>query len=483
MTPRKTKVPLYFRNSLTKERDLFRPPHMRPVRMYNCGPTPYDTQHIGNLSAAVFADILRRTLLYNDLEVKQVMNITDFGHLSSDADSGDDKMMQGLKREGLAVSMENMATLAEKYTQQFLDDVAKLGVDVSAIEYPRASKYVHAQIALIQTLAEKGYAYKIDDGVYFDTSLFPEYGALGGIADQSKSEERVTHNAQKKNPADFALWKLNTKLGWDSPWGKGFPGWHIECSAMARALLGEQIDIHTGGIEHISIHHNNEIAQSEAATGKKPFSQFWLHRNHIQIDCHKISKSLGNTVYLSDIEEKGFHPLSLRYWLLSGHYTTPMNFTWQALHDAQNAFLKLHQRRLELMGIEGGEIDEVWQRQFHERINDDLDTPGAIAVLWSMMKDQTLSAENFLATMLDFDRVLGLGLLSTETDILSTIQKAIGMPISMRELPESVRSLVVNREAERKEKNWSKADSLREEILSEGYEIEDTENGPQLTKH
>ena len=249
--------------------------------MYNCGPTVYGPQHIGNLSMFVFVDILRRALEYNRYHVKQVINFTDVGHLVSDADEGEDKMTKGLKREGLTPTLENMRALGERYGNLFLDDIQKLNVEISNTQFPRASDYVPAQIAMVKTLEEKGYAYLGKKGVYFDTWRFSEYGKLGSIQLRGlRAGASVAVSGEKRNPSDFLLWKLDTKIGWDSPWRKGFPGWHIECSAMSRSILGEQIDIHTGGIEHIPIHHNNEIAQSEAATGKKPFSRFWLQRSH-----------------------------------------------------------------------------------------------------------------------------------------------------------------------------------------------------------
>ncbi|HVM73432.1 MAG TPA: hypothetical protein VMU13_00955, partial [Candidatus Paceibacterota bacterium] len=292
-----TGEPLYLHNTLGGKTERFElPPRVHTVRMYNCGPTVYGVQHIGNLSMFVFTNILRRALEYNDFKVKQVINITDFGHLTSDADEGEDKMTKGLKREKMKVTMENMTVLAERYTTVFLEDLIRLNIDTTRIEFPRASAYIAAQIAMIQSLEEKGYAYRTNSGVYFDTARFRDYGVLGGI-DLSGQKEgaglrqgsggQSTHvevNPEKHSPHDFVLWKSDAHLGWNSPWGMGFPGWHIECSAMIRAVLGEQIDIHTGGIEHIPIHHNNEIAQSEAATGKKPLSRFWLHRAHIQIE-------------------------------------------------------------------------------------------------------------------------------------------------------------------------------------------------------
>src|SRR3989338_8901866 len=334
---------LYLYNTLTKEKQEFT--YIRPdkmVRMHNCGPTVYGRQHIGNLSMFVFTDILRRALEFNNFNVRQVINFTDFGHLTSDQDEGEDKMTKGLKREGLALTMANMRSLGEKYAQLFLEDIRTLNIEVDKVTFPRASDHIPGQIAMIKTLEEKGYAYRTKNGVLFDTSRFPMYGQLGSIDLTSLKEgARVKVNVEKHNPTDFILWKTDKKLGWDSPWGKGFPGWHIESYAMIRSTLGEQIDIHTGGIEHISIHHNNEIAQSESATGKKPFSRFWLHRAHIQLEGAKIAKSEGNVVYLADVLERGFHPLALRYLFLGAHYRTPSNFTWEALAAAQTAYGKL----------------------------------------------------------------------------------------------------------------------------------------------
>ncbi len=302
--------PLYLHNSLGNERQRFLPhPRASAVRMYNCGPTVYDTSHIGNLRSYVFADILRRTLEYNGLAVRQVINITDFGHLSSDADNGKDKMSMALKREGLPLSLENMRSLAEKYSQEFMRDLTALNIDVSRIQFPRASDYVPAQIAMIHALEEKGYTYVATDGVYFDSTRFPAYGALGNIDLKGlKKGARVTASEEKKNPSDFLLWKSDKKMGWDSPWGMGFPGWHIECSAMIRKTLGEQIDIHTGGIDLMPTHHNNEIAQSEASSGKKPFSRFWLHHEFLNLEKEKISKSVGNVINLPALTEKGSIP-------------------------------------------------------------------------------------------------------------------------------------------------------------------------------
>src|SRR3989344_5210432 len=321
---------VFLTNTLSSAKELFISQKPSVVTMYSCGPTVYGPAHIGNLRAYVFSDTLARTLIFAGYHVHRVINITDFGHLVSDGDEGEDKMTKGLKREKLEITMQNMRVLAERYAKLFLDDIEDLNIDAESIRFPRASDYIAEQIALISTLEQKGYAYRTKSGVYFDTSRFGGYGKLGGI-DLSAQREgaRVEKNKEKRNPADFVLWKPDNRLGWQSPWGLGFPGWHIECSAMSRALLGQEIDIHTGGEDHIAVHHNNEIAQSESATGRT-FVHYWMHSAFLNMGSEKISKSLGNSVYLSEIIEKGFHPLALRYFFLQAHYRTPLSFSWDA---------------------------------------------------------------------------------------------------------------------------------------------------------
>jgi cysteinyl-tRNA synthetase len=477
-----TRTPLFFHNTLSGKNEVFeKMPHAREVRMYNCGPTVYGRQHIGNLSMFVFSDVLRRTLEYNGLNVKQAINITDFGHLSSDQDEGDDKMSVGLKREGLKLTLENMKVLGEKYTNLFLEDIRALNVEVDRVLFPRASEYVPAQITMIRTLEEKGYTYTTPRGVYFDTSRFPEYGKLGNINLEGLRAGARVETGDKRNPTDFILWKSDAKLGWDSPWGMGFPGWHIECSAMVRSVLGTQIDIHTGGIEHIPVHHNNEIAQSESATGKKPFSRFWLHRAHLQLEGTKIAKSEGNVVYLSDITERGFHPLALRYLLLGAHYRTSSNFTWEALGASQTAFAKLLALRLSIEGPVG-EVPKRWQARFSERVNDDLDTPGALAVLWEMTKDSSLSPVDLLAGLLEFDKVLGLNLTEPDENAKEKSSNVIKKMLTYEVIPARVKELIDERETARKSKDWARADQVRDEIAAEGYGIEDTDTGARVYK-
>ena len=481
-------APLYLYNTLGRAKQLFALPKKvdsafggRTVRMYNCGPTVYDVQHIGNLSMFVFTDVLRRVLLYNEFKVKQVINITDVGHLTSDADYGDDKMAKGLKREGKKLTLDNMKELGEKYAKIFLHDIGLLNIDAKEITFPRASAHIPAQIAMVATLMEKGYAYAAKNGVYYDTSRFPSYGELGEInLENIKEGARLGVSADKRNPADFILWKLDNSLGWDSPWGKGFPGWHIECSAMIRATLGKQIDIHTGGIEHIAVHHNNEIAQSEVVTGRHPLSRFWMHRAHIQIEDSKIAKSEGNVVYLSDIIARGVHPLSLRYLFLGAHYRTPSNFSWEALLASETAFLRL--RLLADSVGRGGKPPAGYRARIHERFNDDLDIPGALAVVWEMMGDKKLAPEDIRAGLIDADRVLGLGLDEEDARAKDACLKRFGKRVNIEDLPPDVREKVGARALAREKRDWQSADLLRSELMQGGYILEDAEKETMIFK-
>jgi cysteinyl-tRNA synthetase len=469
--------PLRLHNTLSGQAEEFKPLN-GVVKMYNCGPTVYDRQHIGNLFSQLFANTLRRTLDQWGYDVKQVVNLTDFGHLSGDnegdADEGEDRMSRGLKREGLALTLPNMRILAEKYAQTFFDDIEQLGVDLSKITFPRASDYIPEQIALIETLQEKGYAYQTSNGVYFDTAKFSDYGKLGGINLAGQQEgARVEINKEKRNPADFILWKSDKKLGWESPWGLGFPGWHIECTAMIFKLLGKQIDIHTGGIEHIPVHHNNEIAQAEAATGKQ-FVRYWMHNAHITIEGKKISKSLGNTVYLHNLTDHGLSSRALRYWALTGHYRTPMNFTWEAIEGANTALGRLTRAYHELPPS-GMPVNAEFLKDFHAAIANDLNTAQALAHVWDMVKNPDISPTVKRVSLLEADKILGLG--------FSEPQKTIKMHVSEAQtVPAEVTLLLQEREEARKNKDFSKADELRQKIKGLGYEIEDTSGGPKITK-
>ncbi len=454
---------LYLHNTLTNKKDEFEPIKSGAVKMYHCGPTVYDKQHIGNLSMFVFTDILRRVLEYKNFEVKQVINFTDFGHLSGDndgdADQGEDRMTKGLKREGMALTLANMRILAEKYANIFLEDIATLNTETENTIFPYASDYISDQIKMIQILLEKEFAYIGKNGVYFDTNKFPDYGKLGNINIKGLKEGARIENTEKHNMTDFILWKIDGHIGWESPWGLGFPGWHIECSAMIIKLLGEQIDIHTGGIEHIPVHHNNEIAQSESATGKKPFSKFWLHRAHLKMDDAKISKSAGTVVYMNDFIKHHIHPLSFRYWLLTSHYRTPANFTWEAVNGAQNAFEKIVGTYSKLP--DSDTTDEEILNRFEEAISDDLNTPIAIASL------QEVKSKLAIQKM---DEVLGLNIAKLAKEIQENILEEI---LEMKK----------DRDLARQEKNWQKSDELREEIEKGGYVLEDQANTSILRKN
>jgi len=453
---------LKFYNTLTRHKEEFAPLKKGLVSMYHCGPTVYDYAHIGNLRSYVFADTLRRTLEYDNLKVKQVINITDVGHLTSDEDEGEDKVEQAAREKKKTVK-----EIIEHYTSSFLDDLKRLNVKTSGTLFPRASKHIAEQIELIKALEEKGFTYKTSDGVYFDTSKFKTYGQLGKL-DLTHLKARVAENPEKRNPVDFALWKFSKpedkrQQEWPSPWGVGFPGWHIECSAMSMKYLGETFDIHTGGIDHISVHHTNEIAQSESATGKL-FVRLWLHSEFVTVSGQKMAKSEGNLITLNDIIKKGFNPLAYRYWLLTAHYRTPVNFTWEALEGAQTALDKLYEHYRGLEEAKGAVAGE-YQQQFKKFVNDDLDTPQAIALLWQFVKDENINLASKKATILDFDRVLGLN--------FEGIKKE---PISREIL-----QLVEEREQARKNEDWTKADKLRKEIKKLGYKIEDTPKGPKIT--
>ncbi len=390
-------------NTLSGKLEEFKPIESGKISMYHCGPTVYDYVHIGNLRAFLLADILRRTFEFLGFEVKQVMNITDVG-IGGNNDEGEDKIIKGLKREGKAVSMESMKELGDFYTERFKEDIAKLNIKMPHV-LPKASENIPEQIELIKVLEEKGFIYKTSDGVYFDVSKDAHYGKLGGVG--GETESRIEENSEKRNQKDFALWKFNSNLGFESPWGQGFPGWHLECSAMSTKYLGNTFDIHTGGIDLAPIHHNNEIAQSENACGCE-LAHYWLHNEFVNVPEGKMAKSEGTGITLKTLEEKGFSPLSYRYFLLMAHYRTPVTFTWEALEAAQNAFNKI--KKLVDSWPDGGKVNEPYKQQFIEKIENDLNTPQALALLWTMVKDKNLSPEDKKATAQNFCKVYGLGL-------------------------------------------------------------------------
>lgn len=462
-------------NSESRKDEVLEPLSKKEVKIYSCGPTVYDYAHIGNLRAYVFADTLKRVLLYNGYNVNHTINLTDFGHLTSDADTGDDKMTKGLKRENMEISLESMRLLSDRYIDSFKQDIESLNV-LPPSQFARASDYVKEQINLIETLKEKGYTYTTSDGVYFDISKFPTYGRLGNIDIEAlKDGARIEENTEKKHPADFAVWK-NGDLGWDSSWGKGFPGWHIECSAMAFATLGKQIDIHTGGVDNAPTHHNGEIAQCESATGKQ-FSKYWMHSEHIQIEDTKISKSKNNGIILQDLLDKGYSGDDYRYWLLQGHYRTKTNFSFQALDASKQALTRLKRLMFTQYAHERGALSSEKQLEIVTAINNDLDTPKVIALMHDFTKDESLTNGEKKALLLECDALLGIGLSDDPVQGLT----ALGH-VALDTVSEKVQEYVNQREVARIAKNYPEADRLRDAVEHEGYTLEDSSEGPKLTK-
>ena len=446
-------------NTLTRKVEEFEPLNPLLVGVYSCGPTVYDYQHIGHMRRYVGDDILVRALKLNGYEVKHVMNITDVGHLTSDSDTGEDKMEEGAKKY-----KESVWDVAKKFQKQFFDSCKKLNIE-KPDEIMRATDYIDDQIALIEVLEKKGFTYKTDDGIYFDTSKFPSYGVLSTL-DNLKEGARVEVNPQKKNKRDFAVWKFSPKgqkrqMEWESPWGVGFPGWHIECSAMSMRALGMTLDIHTGGIDHISIHHPNEIAQSEAATGKQ-FVKYWVHHNFLQVEGKKMSKSLGNFITVQDIVEKGFDPLALRYLYLQTHYRQEMNFTLQSLTAAQNGLHRLKDEVSKLGDYFAQDVS-LKETDFLEAVNDDLNMPKALSSVWDLLKSKEPNRVK-VAKLKKMDEVLGLKLFIKEKVIEQII-------------PQEVLDLVKEREKLRKERRYALADQWRNKIRKLGFDTEDKEEG------
>ncbi len=443
--------------------------------MYSCGPTVYDYAHIGNLRAYVFVDILNRTLQFNGYKVKNTINLTDFGHLTDDGDAGEDKMMKGLRRDGKPVTLVAMRELSDFYIEAFLHNLKDLRIKPPTT-FARASDYINEQIKLVETLTEKGYTYETSDGVYFDISKFPDYGRLGNIdLEQLRSGARVETNSEKHHQADFAIWK-KSELGWDSRWGKGFPGWHIECSAMAMATLGKSIDIHTGGIDHIHTHHNAEIAQSEAVTNRQ-FVHYWLHNEFITIDSTKISKSIGNTLTLRHLTDQGFSGDDYRYWLLTAHYRSPINFSFEALKGAKQALFRLKRHIYEEYKNKPSVPAGPYLERFYAAINEDLDTPKALALAWEVVKDDKLKPDVKCATLKAFDAVLGIGL----NDKLDDALLSLGV-VAVSDIPADIQALIYEREVARLARNWEESDRLRATLNLKGYIIEDSATGPKVSK-
>ncbi|MBI2474106.1 MAG: cysteine--tRNA ligase [Candidatus Taylorbacteria bacterium] len=457
-------------NTLRRNIEDFKSIKDGEVKVYNCGPTAYNYAHIGNLRAYIFTDILRRVLEWNGYNVDQVMNVTDVGHLTSDDDEGEDKMVKALRREDKPFTLRAMYEVATFYSEAFVSDLRALNIKLPRV-MPRASDHIKEDVELISRLEKKGIAYKTSDGIYFDTGKFEGYGKLGGVNRAELREgARVLANAEKINAADFNLWKFSSdpNLGFDSPWGKGFPGWHIECSAMSRKYLGQPFDIHTGGVDHIGTHHNNEIAQSEAAYGS-PLANYWLHNEHLNVLGGKMAKSGENFLTLRTLIEEGFSPLTYRYYLLGANYRTPMEFSWDALKASESAYAKLVSILSELRS--GGKSDPEYITQFGEAVNNNLDTARGLAILWEMVRDRKIANSNKLATALKFDEVLGLDL-----------NNRIALAREPLALPDDVSKMLSERENARKDGDWRRSDAIRENLRQLGYDVSDTDAGPKLTK-
>lgn len=450
---------LFLFNTLTQTKEKFIPLQLDAVSLYSCGPTVYDHPTIGNMRSYVLSDLIRKTLEYNGYQVRQVINITDVGHLTSDADEGEDKIEKTAKTSG-----QSVAEFTALYTNAFFQDLANLHIETSDTLFPRASSdhNIQKQIELITTLEQKGFTYQITDGIYFDTSKFAGYELLGRLnLSGQKSGARVEENIEKKNPTDFALWKFSKPAGsrlqeWTSPWGVGFPGWHIECSAMSMDLLGPTIDIHSGGEDHITVHHTNERAQSESATGQT-FVNYWLHNAFITVDGAKMSKSKNNFYTLNDLVTHNIHPLAYRLWLLMGSYHSPLNFTWQTLEGVQKSWEKINKQVQSYP--DGGEIDEAYQQKFISYINDDLNTAKAVALIQEILTS-TLPEASKKATILEFDKILSILDLSFTTSTSQAITPEIALLIKQRNLA-------------RQNKDWATADKLRSELQNLGYTAND----------
>jgi cysteinyl-tRNA synthetase len=458
---------LYNTASRSKE-EFTLPEGVESVRLYCCGPTVYHYAHIGNLRTYIFEDILRRTLEYFDFSVNHVVNITDVGHLTSDEDEGDDKMEKGAAREGKSVW-----DVADYYTKAFMQDIDRLNI-VQPKHWCKATDHIDGQIKLVQTLEEKGYTYQTSDGIYFDSQKFSRYGEFANIDVEGLLEGSRIDKGEKKAPTDFALWKHSPKdtqraMEWNSPWGRGFPGWHLECSAMALHFLGETLDIHCGGTDHVRIHHTNEIAQSECATGKQ-FSRWWMHGEFLRMDNDKMSKSKGEFLTIQLLLDHGFDPMDYRYFALNSHYRNYLNFTWEALEGAQTSLKNLHKKidKLVLVAdvIESSKA-HFWRDTFRASLGDDLNAPAALGVLNSMIKDTDLSEPEKGALVLEMDKVFGLRL-------------ADPYPIAEKKAAISdteIQGYILRRKKARDDKNWVEADLVRDELAEKGIVLKDSPAG------
>lgn len=449
-------------NTLTRKKEKFEPIEKGKVGIYSCGPTVYWYPHIGNLRAYIFSDILKRVLLYNGFKVKHIINVTDVGHLTSDADEGEDKIEKAAKKEG-----KNAKEIAEYYFNIFVNDLKKLNIIQPDI-WSKATEHIKEQIGLIKILEEKGYTYKTSDGIYFDTSKFKDYGKFAKLNLEGLDAGKRVNLGDKKNKTDFALWKLSENPGerqqeWDSPWGIGFPGWHIECSAMSSKYLGNKFDIHTGGTDHITVHHQNEIAQSECAFGVKPWVKYWIHGAFLVDKDGKMSKSKGKIFTISDLENQGFSAIDYRYFCLSTHYRKQLIFSIENLESAKNSYERLIKITSEIK--DDKKLNKGYLEEFEKEINDDLNLPKALQVLWKLIRDE--NAEGKFQTIKKMDSVFGLNLLD---------KKIINIPKEIKELADK-------RAEARRNKDWKLSDDLRDNLNNLGWTISDTSEGYKLEEN
>ncbi len=456
-------------NTLTKKNEEFIPNNDRTVKMYTCGRTVYDYAHIGNLRTYIFEDILEKALIYLGYNVERVMNITDIGHMESDSDAGEDKMLQGAKREGKTVG-----EIASFYTDSFFDDADKLNIKRPNI-VERATDHIEEYIKMINKLLEEGYAYIASGNVYFDVTKAPNYYQLSGMNEKDLiigAREDVEEDKKKRNPFDFGLWFTNSKynnqiLQWDSPWGKGYPGWHIECSAIAIKYLGDKLDIHCGGVDNIFPHHTNEIAQSEAYLGHK-WCNYWIHGEHLNDITGKMSKSKGDSLTLNLLEEKGYNPLAYRFFVLQSHYRKQLEFSFESLSDASSAYMKLKNKinnlRDNINGDLNKELIEQYRQRFSNNLGDDLNTANALTTLFDLLKDNNLNNRSKLDLVRDFDRVLSLNLIDNQKPELDS------------ELIKYIDDKIKERDIAKQNKDYALADKIRDELKTKKIILNDTKN-------
>ena len=463
-------------NTLSRRKEDFKPISDENVTIYSCGPTVYSYAHIGNMRTYVFMDVLRRALLLNGYKLKHVMNITDVGHLTSDGDEGEDKMEKAAKSQ-----QKTPWEIAAYFTGIFFKDLERLNIGRPEIT-PKATEHIDAMINFVKELCDKGYGYETSDGIYFDISKFSHYGRLSraNLEEQlAGGSERVELNDEKRHPADFALWKKAPKehiMQWPSPWGMGYPGWHIECSAMSREYLGDCFDIHTGGVDHIPIHHENEIAQSEALTGKKSVD-YWMHSEFLLVNNGKMSKSLGNTYTISDLIDKGYSPLAYRYFCLNSNYRNKLNFTWDALDGAQTSLNRLYEALAKHKAAqdplpEG--LAEQWKKEFAEAVSDDLNVPLGLGVLWTALRYPVKSKEIYEFALYT-DQVLGLSM-------EENANKTGGETESQAEINPEIAALVDQRTQAKKNKDYKTADEIRDQLKAMGISLIDTKEGVKIVK-